>query len=371
MLRTEALPLRGSVAFAERFALKKRIATAPRLRRHLGTLLVAVGAILALTAAAVHYLVGDGSHVGARADDPVPVRIGVLKFGTVNWEIDVVQHHGLAEKEGVALKVVPLASKNATAVALQGGAVDLIVTDWIWVSRQRAAGIDYTFVPHSVVAGGVMVRRDAGIDSLTDLRGKRIGVAGGPVDKSWLLLRAYSRKTLGVDMADIAEPVYAAPPFLNKKVLDGDIPAALTFWHYQARLKAAGLKQLIAINDLLETFGVGKTVPVVGWVFNGTWASENTEAVKGFLRASRAAKAILAESDQEWERLRPLLKAEDEATVIALRDGYRAGIPTGFSERDVESARAVYTILAEVGGADLVGDSRELAAGTFWTEAIY
>ena len=40
------------------------------------------------------------------------VRIGVLKFGTVNWELDVIRHHGLAE--GIRLDVVELAGKPAT-----------------------------------------------------------------------------------------------------------------------------------------------------------------------------------------------------------------------------------------------------------------
>ena len=68
------------------------------------------------------------------------LRVGVLKFGTVNWELNVIQHHGYARQEGVELEIVKLASKNATAVALQSGSVDMIVTDWVWVSRQRAEG---------------------------------------------------------------------------------------------------------------------------------------------------------------------------------------------------------------------------------------
>ena len=40
-----------------------------------------------------------------------------------------------------------------------------------------------------MAVGGVMVRPDSGVYTLADLRGKRLGVAGGPLDKSWLLLR--------------------------------------------------------------------------------------------------------------------------------------------------------------------------------------
>ena len=54
------------------------------------------------------------------------IRVGTLQFGTVNWEMDVIQRNKLAEQENLNLEVVPLASKNAAAVALQGGAVDVL-----------------------------------------------------------------------------------------------------------------------------------------------------------------------------------------------------------------------------------------------------
>ena len=193
---------------------------------------------------------------GPAAAELAKVRAGALTFGTVQWVLDVVKHHGLDRKEGVELEVVGVGGKGASAVALQGGAVDVIVTDWIWVSRRRADGADYTFVPHSLSVGGLFVRPDSGIETIADLRGKKIGIAGGPVDKSWLMLRAYAQKTIGVDLKDVAEPAFAAPPLLNRIMLKGDIPAALNFWHYGARLEAAGMKRLIGVMDLLPVLGV-------------------------------------------------------------------------------------------------------------------
>ena len=312
-------------------------------------------------------LVGSGHSQAATTK----IRVGVLAYGTVNWELDTVKYHDLDRQEGVELVVTKYSGKNASAIALQGGAVDAIVTDWIWVSRQRSSGADLTFVPHSVAVGGLMVRPDAGIKTLDDLRGRKIGIAGGPVDKSWLMLRAFANKKIGTDLKELVEPIFAAPPLLNKIILKGDIPAALNFWHYTARLKAAGMTELVSVNELLPALGVDRQPPLIGWVFDDKWAASNLSAVKSFLRSMRAAKTILATSNPEWDRLRALTKAENEETFLALRDSYRAGIPQSFGDEDVVAAEQLFSILAKYGGRDLVGGSTSLAPGTFWSGFRY
>ena len=41
----------------------------------------------------------------AHAADLGTMKVGVLKFGTVNWELDVIKAHGLDAKEGFTLEV--------------------------------------------------------------------------------------------------------------------------------------------------------------------------------------------------------------------------------------------------------------------------
>jgi NitT/TauT family transport system substrate-binding protein len=295
------------------------------------------------------------------------LRVGVLQFGTVNWELDVMQAHQLAQKRGINLKVVPLASGDASTVALQGGAVDIIVSDWIWVTRQRAEGLNYSFAPYSNAVGSVMVKADSGIRSVADLKGKSIGISGGPSDKTWLLLRAYASKKFGIDLNSAAKPVYAAPPLLNELALSGQVDAALNVWHYDARLEANGMRPLIKLPEILAGLGVDKPIPLIGWVFREDWASQNRELLERFLAASQEAKALMARSDAEWERIKPLMRAEDNATFVALRNGYRAGIPSCDNADTQATVASVFKLLAETGGDKLVGKSRVLSDGTFWS----
>ncbi len=294
------------------------------------------------------------------------VRVGVLKFGTVHWELNTIAHHRLDAEHDVNVKVISLASKRATDVALQGGAVDVIVSDWIWVSRQRAEGRLYSFVPYSLAVGALMVRPDAGISRLDDLANRRIGVAGGPLDKSWLLLQAYSKQQTAIDLASVVEPNFAAPPLLNQLMLRGELPAVLNYWHYNARLEAAGMRPHVSVTQMLRALGVEAPVPLLGWVFSEEWASDNRETLRGFLNASYAAKHLLLRSDEEWQRLRQRLSTDDDTTARALRDAYRKGIPNGFGSRERAAAALTFELLASEGGAALTGRYDKLSEGTFW-----
>ncbi|MCH8110674.1 MAG: ABC transporter substrate-binding protein [Proteobacteria bacterium] len=310
---------------------------------------------------------GAASAFGQTNDGLKVVKVGVLKFGTVNWELDTIKRRGLDLKHGIDLEVTGVVGKNSAAIALQAGKVDVIVTDFIWVSRQRNMGADYAFVPHSLAVGGLMAPRDSGINSIADLRGKTLGIAGGPVDKSWLIFRAFGRMELEEDLADVVKAKFGAPPLLNELLKKGDVDAVLNFWHYNARLRAQGMKEVISVSEILPRLGVQVPPPFLGWVFHEEWASKNQEAVVGFLRASLEAKEVLRTDDEAWEMLKERMSVnDDEATFLQLRDDYRAGIVTRYGPEDIAAAQKIFEFLAEIGGKRLVGDSKYLAAGTFW-----
>jgi NitT/TauT family transport system substrate-binding protein len=307
---------------------------------------------------------------GHAAETPSKVKIGVLKFGTVSWMLDTIQANGLDKAEGIELEIVPLASTQATTVGLQAGSVDLVATDWLWVSRERSSGGDFTFSPFTTALGAIMVPPNSPIRTLGDLKGKRLGVAGGPLDKSWLLIVAYALRTAKIDLRTETRQEYGAPPLLNERAKQGQIDAVLNFWPYAARLEAEGFTQLIGLEEVVAELGAKGEVAMVGFAFSQDWANKNLKGIQGFLRASSKADDLLATSNAEWDRLKPLMAENDptftEATFEALRRRYREGIPERSAAQNEADAKVLYQFLRELGGEKLVGPGTELAPGTFW-----
>lgn len=298
----------------------------------------------------------------ARAEETI--RIATLASGTVAWEIDTILHHGLDRKYGFSLSVVPVAGKQSADVMLAGGAADVIVTDWIWVSLQRHHGADYIFIPYSKQIGSVLVQSESPLKSLSDLKGKKIGIAGGPTDKSWVLIRAFAKKTLALDLAKDAEPVFAVPPLLSEELERGGIDALITFWQFAAPLKAKGAREIISLADTAQALGLDPETPLLGYVFSEHWANTHPGIITKLANASRDAKIILASDNAEWDRLRPLMKVQTDQDFEALKAGFRAGIPQS-NVVNLEAAQRLYAVLAEGGGSDLTDAQATLAVGTF------
>ena len=102
------------------------------------------------------------------------LNIGLLKWGSVNWEMDIIKKNELDKKYNITIKKKFFSTKNAAAIALQGKAVDMIVTDWIWVSRQKAENKKYVFYPHSMSVGGILVKHDSEITDIKGLQNKKL-----------------------------------------------------------------------------------------------------------------------------------------------------------------------------------------------------
>jgi NitT/TauT family transport system substrate-binding protein len=293
------------------------------------------------------------------------IRIAAQKTGTFAWELAIIRAHGLDKAAGLSLEVRELASPEAGKIALRSGDADIMISDWLWVSRERSLGAKLAFYPYSSTLGAVMVPNASPIKTLADLKGRRLAVAGGPIDKSWLLLQA-SLQQDGISLKSDSTIVYGAAPLVAAQMLNGDMDATVNYWNFCAALEEKGFHRIVSIQDLVQHFGAKGPVAMVGYVFDEEWANANQGKLARFIDMTRKAKQILTTSDSAWDEIATLTGAPDAATLRAYRDRYREGIPRRRIEDEEKDARVLYHVLAGIGGHDLVGPAPDLDPGTYY-----
>ena len=90
----------------------------------------------------------------------------------------MIRAHDLDKQADLSIEVTELASPEAGKIALRAGNADMMVSDWLWVSRERALGAKLTFYPYSSALGAVMVPAASSIRTLgrpqgSQARGRR------------------------------------------------------------------------------------------------------------------------------------------------------------------------------------------------------
>jgi NitT/TauT family transport system substrate-binding protein len=301
----------------------------------------------------------------AMASDGMSIRLATVKYGSLNWLVQAIKNNKLAEKAGLDLDILQVATNQAGPVALLSDEADVVVSDWTWAMRQRSAGEKLYFLPYSSALGAVMVQSGSKITKLEELQGKRLGVAGSSIDKSWLLLRAYALKTTGKDLAKSATPVFGAPPLLSEEFRSERLAAVLNFWTYSARLEGEGHRRLIGLDEILAGLGVSPPPPLVGFVWKQKTQEKKPEALKVFFEVITNGNKVLGSSDADWDAIRRLVRPKTDAEFQALIAAYRAGIPKPWTPAHTQSANALFDLLVELGDKSLVGHGTTFDPGLF------
>ena len=300
---------------------------------------------------------------------PNVIKVGALAFGTLNWELAVIKSQKLDMAHQIHIETTELASPEAGRIGLQGNSIDIMVSDWIWVARQRSQGQDYTFAPFSSSHGALMVAKDSPIHGIADLAGKRLGVAGGGMDKNWLLLQAVAQKTAALDLEQKATVTFGAPPLLNQSLVQGQLDALLTYWNYAAKLEAQGYRQILDGRGIQAALGIDTDVPALGYVFREGWANGHPNAVDGFLKATTEARKQICESDSVWQAVSSLTQEKDTRVQSALRKHYCDGRVIAFGDKEIQSAQRIFERIEPLSNHPAGGNTPTLPTGVFWSKA--
>jgi len=272
------------------------------------------------------------------------LKVAVLASGTVNWELQHIKNQNLDYLHNFDLKIIKVASMSAAKVALTSGNADVIVADWLWAAERNSKGESFRFIPFSKQIGMVMKPASSELSSLSELKGKTIGVAGGPLNKGWILLKAAAQKH-GINLESDADVQFGSPPLLSQSLKSGRLDLLVTFWHYGARLEAEGFEKVIGLQDLMAELGMESQLPMLGYLIKQDQIDRTPNLITSFIHSVTKAKAQLLKNDGYWEGLRKLMRAENDQVFNALIAGYRNGVPSPITEVQIDDAKKFYKLI--------------------------
>ena len=163
--------------------------------------------------------------------------------------------------------------------------------------------------------------------------------------------------------------MFGAPPLLYQKALTGELDASLNFWNYAVPLEARGFRRLIGIEEVEKSLGAEGPLAIVGYVFDESLAKTHGDALARFFQIAREAKEELSRSDADWERIGKELGVSDPKELALYRKSYAEGIPRAPSRPRPPTRAALYRVVRDIGGPELVGAATELDPGTFYLSA--
>ncbi|KQO91158.1 NrtA/SsuA/CpmA family ABC transporter substrate-binding protein [Methylobacterium sp. Leaf91] len=224
----------------------------------------------------------------ASAQDLKPIRLS-YQTGETNVLISYALGTGLFKQHGLDVKVVNFPAGPAALPAFAAGEIDVG-----WMGEFSAVTGYTSGIPIEILfmeridATNVRLSANpaAGISSLPDLKGKRIGVSIGSTSH-YHLLKALEKANLKT--ADVT-PVNLSPANMPPAYAAGQIDAAFTWEPNIGAVESAGAKTLATTQSLgIITGGV--------WIARKAFTSAQPETVQRFLKAwNQAQKDYKAKS---------------------------------------------------------------------------
>lgn len=240
----------------------------------------------------------------ATAQDRKPIRIG-FQTGDINVILMYAMNAKLFDKEGLAVTTTPFPAGPAMLPALAAGEIDIA-----WMGEFPAVTgysnglpLEILFMERLDLTNvRLVVNPDCGVKALSDLRGKKIGVAIGSTSH-YHLLRALSQGGLKAENVTL---VNLTPANMPAAYIAKQIDAAFVWEPNVGVMERAGAKAIATTKSLgMITGGV--------WVARKPFVAEGGETVRRFLKAwdqGQAAYASNPKATRQYEAARVAMAAE-------------------------------------------------------------
>lgn len=308
--------------------------------RGLASVLLLVGALVATLTGCAPAPASSPDSSGGDADAPPRIAINALVVPTFDSLVAyVAEEEGYFDKQGLDVTINVGAGGKAIIDALLAGDAQVGIANYATLISGATNGLPLSVVAAATVGAEddfqLWTMPDSGIDSLSDLAGRTIGViATGSIAD---LLVDVQLASVGLASSDVTYVAIPTPNFvsaLTSKQVDAVFMPSLT----ALQAEQEGGKYLSPGFS-----GESELLPVAGFVANNSWISEHPDVPARFEAAILEAAQHLADDPGIATELIPTFTSvtADQVPDLAL--------PTWASSLTAEDVERVADLMLEYG----------------------
>ncbi len=229
------------------------------------------------------------------APEPTPVRL-VFVPATTGLLVNVAQEQGFFADNGLAVELTPAANISEIIPTL-GQQVDISLGTATDLIRAADSGLDVVQILGNTNDTEdnpfvrVIVPADSGIESITDLEGRRVSspTLSGVIH----VATRYWAQQEGID-PDSIEGVQVPPPNTVEQFNAGQVDAAEALEPFAGALVGMGN---VSIGDPFASIGLPLATNF--WVANGEWAANNPDVIAAYKLSLEQAQAFVESNETE------------------------------------------------------------------------
>ena len=250
------------------------------------------------------------------AKEVTKVKIGYLHTLAVDGQLWLGEHYGFWEQHGIKFEPIRFYTGIDLFQALSGGSIDVLITGAV-VSNWPARGQGKVFLINNIEFGTAQlwVQPDSGINSLKDLKGKKISTTRGTTAHVFL---HNALKSVGLSETD-ARGQYKNVTIVNQRMseavssfVSGAVPAVAMWVPFNIIIKknVAGAKKISEASEFFPEAAI-----VGGWATTDEfWEKHRNGLLKQITKAWMAANELLVYNPRQ--------------SIDILSDKYYPEVPT-------------------------------------------
>ena len=232
--------------------------------------------------------------------------------------------------------------------------VDIGFAGFTTMATARSEGKDLIVV-HGVFSpvNMVFVAKDSPIRSLRDLKGKKLGVFGGPGSTTFVFLAVLAKKWNGIDLFRDVELVSAPAPALIELLDRGEVDAALLGTTESIRMFAQQrFSVLLDLSDEYKAHQGGRAPAHVTVATSEQFARANPDIVRDYLKAYEATVMYIRAHPEVWGEYAKSINVEDAREIRLLLEKMLPNIVDSWDDDQIAVQKDYLNLVHEI-----VGDS--------------